>query len=107
MPAWSTARPSGPPGWLTEGLADYVRWFLYEPETRGAILSPERLKSARHDASYRTSANFIDWVARTHDKEIARKLNAAAREGRYEESLWEEITGKSVRELADAWRAGK
>lgn len=95
------------PGWLTEGLADYVRWFLYEPQTRGAVLSPQRLKEAKHDASYRTSANFIDWVARTHDKEIARKLNAAAREGRYEDALWEEITGKSVDELADAWRSGK
>ena len=99
------AKPT--PSWLTEGIADYVRWFLYEPESRGAQLSPERLAQAKHDASYRTTANFIDWVAREHDKDIARKLNAAAREGRYEPALWEELTGKSEGELADAWRAGK
>ena len=99
------AKPT--PGWLTEGIADYVRWFLYEPEKRGALLSPKRLAAAKHDASYRVTANFIDWVARHHDQDIARKLNAAAREGRYQEALWEEYTGKSIAELADAWRAGE
>jgi hypothetical protein len=53
-----------PPGWIVEGIPDYIRWFLFEPETGGAKLSAERLKDAKHDASYRTSANFIDWVIR-------------------------------------------
>ena len=26
------------PGWLVEGLADYIRWFLYEPQSHGADL---------------------------------------------------------------------
>ncbi|MFT4549413.1 MAG: hypothetical protein ACI8XO_003178 [Verrucomicrobiales bacterium] len=99
------AKPT--PSWLTEGIADYVRWFLYEPEKRGALMSPARLAKARHDASYRVTANFIDWVARNYDGKIAEKLNSAAREGRYEESLWKEFTSREIGELAAEWRAGK
>jgi hypothetical protein len=93
------------PSWVVEGLADYIRWFLYEPETGGALLSPDRLKQARHDASYRTTANFIDWVARTQDDEILQKMNSAARRGEYSDGLWEEFTGKPVETLADEWRS--
>ena len=27
------------PGWITEGIPDYIRWFLYEPETKGAEIT--------------------------------------------------------------------
>jgi hypothetical protein len=91
------------PGWMVEGVADYIRWFLYEPEARGAeIHEPSK---ARHDASYRTTANFLNWVTNTYDKEIVKKMNAAMRQGRYSDGLWKEFTGKSVEELADEWRS--
>ncbi|MBL8813069.1 MAG: hypothetical protein JNM43_23070 [Planctomycetaceae bacterium] len=98
-----------PPGWLVEGIPDYIRWFLYEPETGGAKLSPQRLKSAKHDASYRTTANFIDWVIRSHPAEenILQRLNATARNGEYSADTWKQLTGKTEQELADAWRAGQ
>ena len=97
-----------PPGWIVEGIPDYIRWFLFEPEMGGAKLSHQRLKDAKHDASYRTSANFIAWVIRTHssDGRLLERLNAAAREGRYSGETWKELTGKSEQELADAWREG-
>ncbi len=95
-----------PPGWIVEGIPDYIRWFLYEPETGGAKLSPERLKNAKHDASYRTSANFIDWVIRSHPSEgrILERLNAAARNGEYSVDTWKQLTGKTEQELAEEWR---
>ncbi len=93
------------PGWLVEGIADYVRWFLYEPESRGAEITGRNVARARYDASYRVSANFLNWVAKTHDKEIITKLNAAAREGRYREELWKENTGHTVQELDVEWKA--
>jgi hypothetical protein len=99
-------RASRTPGWVTEGVADYVRWFLYEPEKKGAEISRRNLGSARYDASYRISANFIDWVVREHDGELLRKLNAAAREGSYSERLWQEWTGLSLEELGEEWLAG-
>ncbi len=96
--------PTRTPGWLVEGIADYIRWFLYEPHTRGAEITARSLPRARYDASYRTSANFLNWVTETHDKEIVAKLNAAAREGRYEEALWKTYTGQTVEELGEAWK---
>jgi hypothetical protein len=93
------------PGWLVEGMADYIRWFLYEPETRGAEITPQNLARARYDASYRITGNFLDWVTREHNPDIVRELNAAARAGRYHESLWEGFTGKTVQEIGEAWRA--
>lgn len=94
-----------PPGWLVEGIPDYIRWFRYEPHTGGARLRPAAADRARHDASYRVSANFLDWVTSEHGPRVYRELNAAMREGRYREELWKELIGHSVVELADAWRA--
>jgi hypothetical protein len=107
--SYGRARRSNPnatrtPGWLVEGIADYIRWFLYEPETKGAEITRRNLNRARHDASYRITGNFLDWVTRNHDANIVTKLNAAAREGRYSESLWQDHTGMSLTDLGTAWR---
>jgi hypothetical protein len=95
-------RPAPTPGWVTEGICDYIRWFLYEPESKGAVVRDAR--QAKYDASYRVTANFLDWLTTTKDKELVRKLNAAAREGRYDEKLWKEWTGKTVQELGEEWK---
>ena len=97
-------KPSATPGWVVEGIADYVRWFLFEPETGGAAITPQSFARARYDASYRVSANFLEWATRTCDKDLVRKLNAAAREGRYSDALWQEWTGKPLEALGEAWR---
>jgi hypothetical protein len=87
-----------------EGIADYVRWFLYEPESHGAEITGRRVARARYDASYRVSANFINWVSNTYDKELLKRLNTAAREGRYSEDLWKEWTGQALEELGAEWK---
>lgn len=94
-----------PPVWLTEGLTDYIRWFLYEPQTRGAEITRRNLSRARYDGSYRITANFLNWVSEQHGKDFYQKLNAAIREGRYSEETWKTLTGKTVQELGDAWKA--
>jgi len=90
-------------GWVTEGIADYIRWFLYEPAAGGASLTRRNIDRARHDASYRISAHFIDWAIRGHDADLLRKLNAAAREGRLHDEMWEEWTGHDLAELEKQW----
>lgn len=93
-----------PPGWLVEGIPDYIRWFLYEPATRGAEITARNFERARYDGNYRISANFLNWVVEKHGREVVVKLNAAAREGAYREELWRELTGKTAQELGEAWR---
>jgi hypothetical protein len=92
------------PGWLVEGIADYIRWFLYEPETKGAEITERNLARAKYDASYRITGNFLNWVTQNQDKDIVRKLNVAAREGKYAEQLWKDWTGKTLQDLGAEWK---
>jgi hypothetical protein len=94
-------RGRGNPGWLVEGVADYLRFFKYEPGKAGR-LNPER---AKYDGSYRVTAAFLNYVEENHSRGIVKKLNAAMREGKYKEELWKEITGKTLEELGQQWRA--
>ncbi len=98
-------RPSPNPGWIVEGIPDYIRWFLYEPESRGAAISARAWPAAKYNDSYRVSANFIDWAILTHGKSLLAELNAACREGRYADSFWKQATGRSMDELGQDWRA--
>jgi hypothetical protein len=98
------------PGWLTEGIADYVRFFVFEPNYHGADdtwLAKQDLSKVRFDGAYRQTANFLDWVTRKYDPQIVEKLNAAARRGDYSEAIRKERAGKSVEELGEEWKAEK
>lgn len=98
--------PSAPaPGWVVEGIADYVRWFLFEPQHQGAsITSRQAVEKARYDGSYRVSANFLNWAVTTYDRTLITRLNAAAREGRYDDALWQTWTGKHLQDLNTEWK---
>ncbi len=93
-------RGRGNPGWLVEGLADYYRFFLYEPGTIGRL----NVDTAKYNASYRVSARFLDYLTQKYDKEIVTKLNAAMREGKYKEELFETYTKKKLDVLGTEWK---
>lgn len=93
------------PGWLVEGIPDYIRWFLYEPQTKGAEITARNIGRAKYDASYRITGNFLNWVTTKYDTNIVLKLNTAARAGKYREELWKEYTGKTIQELGAEWKA--
>ena len=97
-------RRGRPPGWLVEGIPDFIRWYLYEPQSKGCEISPNQAASAKHDGSYRVSANFLNFVVGKYDKDLIKELNAALRDGRYDAGIWKSRTGHSVEELADEWR---
>lgn len=92
------------PGWVTEGIADYVRWFCWEPASRRPRAN---LRGAKYTDSYQTTAAFFDWIVRTKDETFVRRLNAAAREGRFKIELFQEYTGKTVDELWSEFAASQ
>jgi hypothetical protein len=94
------------PGWLQEGIPDYIRWYIYEPQTHGAEITRRNLSRAKYDASYRITANFLNWVVTTHSRDLIKTLNAAIRQGKYSEELWTQSTGQSVQKLGEEWRQG-
>jgi Peptidase of plants and bacteria len=89
------------PGWLVEGIADQIRFFIYEPGKAGPV-NPRR---AHYNGSYRTTATFLDFVSRKYDKQLVLKLNQRLREGKYTADAWKELTGKTVEELDAEWLA--
>jgi len=95
------------PGWLVEGIPDYIRWFLYEPQSHGADdvwMKRQKFDGVRYDGSYRQTANFLNWVSEKYDKDIVAKLNAAARVGKYGDEIWKEKSGKTAQELGIEWK---
>jgi hypothetical protein len=91
------------PGWLTEGLADYVRFYLYEPESRGCAMDVRR-DDIHYNGSYRVSANFLNFVEKKYPGTV-KELNALCRQGKYDEnSYWQKRTGKTVLELEQEWK---
>jgi len=94
-------RGRGNPGWLVEGIADHVRFFVYEPGKAGPV-NPRR---AHYNGSYRTTATFLDYVSQKYDKQLVLKLNQRLREGKYNQTVWKELTGKTVEELDAEWLA--
>jgi hypothetical protein len=93
------------PGWLTEGIADYYRFYKFEPQTHGAEITKKGLARAHYDAAYRPTANFLNWVSGKYDPDLVPQLNAAMRQGNYSTNLWIEHTGKPVQQLGDDWLA--
>lgn len=93
-------RGRGLPGWLVVGIADYVRFWKYEPGKAGKV-NPDR---AKYDGSYRTTAAFLFFVTEKYDAKLVNKLNAFLREGTYDVKVWKEITGKTVEELDRQWK---
>lgn len=89
--------PSNPGmDWLTEGIADYVRFWLYEPHTPRPPIDPQ---TASYRDGYRTAAAFLVWLARTRDPEIVAKLNARMRRGDCDPVAFAELLGEDLDEL--------
>ncbi len=94
-------RGRGNPGWLVEGIADYIRCYKYE----GGKLRRVNPDTAKYDQSYQITAHFLHYVAEKYDADLVNKMNKAMREGKYKEDLWNEITKKPLTELGDEWKA--
>ena len=93
------------PAWLAEGIADYIRWYLYEPQAHGADIGPKRASKVNYNDGYRVTANFLNWVTLKYDNTLVIKLNAACRQGLYTEDLWKQYTGRALQELNEEWKA--
>ena len=91
------------PGWITEGMADYARYYVYANNPKAC--SVDRLASYRHARSkYATGANFIAFVEGKFPGTAA-KLNDVCRRGKYNEAaFWPSATGLTIGELEDDWK---
>jgi hypothetical protein len=82
--------------WLVEGIADYIRFYRFEPKAKLPRIDPSK---ASFRDGYKTSARFLAWIERKHDRAIIKKLNLALRRGEYRPELFEEWTKQGLDQL--------
>jgi len=89
----------GGPGWLTEGIADYVRYKYGVNNVKGKWTLPAYKEGQSYTNSYRITARFLLWLQQHGHKKIVEQLDNASRTHTYKPELWQEFTGKTLDEL--------
>lgn len=89
------------PGWITEGIADYVRYTM-GVDNKGAGWSLTEFNDKQsYENAYRITARFFYWLEQQGQKGLVKHLDHAMRTKTYSPSFWQEQTGKTV----DEWWA--
>ena len=83
------------PGWLVEGIADYIRWWRYEPEAP----RPKITEKNKYTDAYRVTAYFLAYLTHKYDHGLVQKLDKAMKTRAYADSLFETSTGKKLDDL--------
>ncbi|RAJ08538.1 basic secretory peptidase family protein [Chitinophaga skermanii] len=93
------------PGWLTEGIADYVRATIGKSNEAANWRLPNFDAQQHYTNAYRVTARFLLWIEKKVKKGVVVKMDAALRSAKYNDGLWKEYTGKTVDELWSAYAA--
>ncbi len=80
-------------GWLTEGIADYIRDRHFEPGLRHQKIDPDK---GSYLQAYGVAAAFLIWLEEHKDKDIVRQLNAASHDGTYQPELFRKYCGADL-----------
>ena len=89
----------GNPGWLVEGIADYVRYYIVEPGTRGSRFDPAR----GYKGGYQPAAALINWLEKEHPG-IMVKLNDLMRAGKYTGEQFKDLAGGEPDEVWEMFK---
>lgn len=89
--------PDGQQSWLTEGIADYLRWAIYEAKPQEWFSVPDQSDGYRQ--GYRVCAGFLLWLESDRAPGVVKKLNTALRRDQYSDLLFEEYTDQTLENL--------
>jgi|GEM_PF-1974798 len=84
------AYPNGAPGWLVEGIADYVRYYYFEP-VKGAEFKPR--PGQDYHAGYNPAAALLAKVQVGRTQGIVSELNRRGHAGKLTEQAFKEVSG--------------
>ena len=91
----------GPPGWVIEGEADFVRYRA------GYIPESNRHKGGNYDDAYQTTAFFFDYV----DNQVPdfewniNQAKSPVKMQEWDDGIFEDLTGKGVQQLWNEYQA--
>lgn len=90
---------SAGPVWLTEGIADYVR-YKYGVDNVGSKWSlPAYNEKQSYTNSYRITARFFAWLEQNVKPGLIATLDQQLRAHQYTAQSWETLTGKNLDQL--------
>lgn len=90
----------GKPGWLVEGIADYIRWWRYEPELHSTSGRTKiDFSKAKYTDSYRTTGMWLAWTSRKYNMALVPSLDLAMRNRQDPMDVFKKLTGKTADEL--------
>lgn len=87
------------PGWLTEGIADFVRFRYGINNVKARWSLPEFSVKQHYKDSYRVTARFLEWLSQNYKKNIVNKLDKKMRSNKYSPKLWKKYTGYNIDQL--------
>ena len=108
---WVTARPDdwgmvihelvhivqsyrrGGPGWVTEGIADYIRHVQFEPEAPMRSFNPDR---AKYTDAFQITAAFFMWLEENKCPGLVQQLNRHMRAGTYDDAFFVTACGADL-----------
>lgn len=90
------------PWWITEGIADYVRYTFGVDNAGAGWKLPDYKPTQNYDNSYRVTARFLVWIEAKVKKGTVKKLDSMLRDHTFTDNSWKDVTGKTVDEL---WKA--
>ena len=87
------------PGWVTEGIADYVRATEGINNEKAKWTMPDVKPDHNYNNSYRITARFFVWITQRYKQNFVQLLDDAARKNEYSPETWKKIIGKYVEDL--------
>ena len=86
------------PGWLTEGIADYVR-YRYGIDNPDSWELPAYGDDQNYDDSYRVTARFLVWIENHEQAGFVKQLDQALRKGTNYKDFFISSLGKSIDQI--------
>ena len=94
------------PVWLTEGIADFIR-YKYGVDNIGSkwFLPTFKAKEKGYEQSYRITARFFEWIDQKVKPGMIIQIDKELRNHTYTINTWNTLSGKSLDELWAAYSA--
>ncbi|MEO3403271.1 basic secretory protein-like protein [Mucilaginibacter sp. CAU 1740] len=94
---------SAGPVWLTEGIADYVRYKFGVDNVGSKWYLPAFKKEQSYKNSYRITARFFVWLEKNVKPGLIADLDKQLRAHQYTDQSWVTLTGKDLDALWEAY----
>jgi hypothetical protein len=87
------------PVWLTEGIADFIRYKYGVDNIGSKWYLPAFKPTQSYTNSYRVTARFFEWIDQKVKPGMIVQIDKELRNHTYTEATWASLSGKSIDEL--------